>query len=198
MIFSGAASFLYIAYAVYEFTTMGASLFTVSCLPTFFNLLITICIYLIIFTTNIRNDNYAYVGILMFVFYMAFDQVFSLVQLTVADLSTAAGNPGGFSALMALTWTFLAGEAGTGVALYILISRYERLKTNNFLPLRVLSIVYSAFLATALIFYLLLEFYFNMWDPSSGWVMFLMLAAPVSEVLLSVAVIFTLERLRRY
>ena len=150
-------------------------------------------IYLILLSCNIRNDDFAYTGIALFVSMKFFEyiQAFFYGQINVLN---AFSSGSALSILLAVLYTaFLAGEAGVGIALYVFIIRYRR-GVANFIFVRVLSIVFAVILTltgltSALIFFQGVSF---TWQMLFGY-----LAIPLAEACAGVGIVFTLERLRR-
>ena len=150
-------------------------------------------IYLILLTCNIRNDDFAYSGIFLFVSMKAFEYVrtFFYDQVNVLNAFSSGSL---LQILFSLLYSsFLAGEAGGGVALYIFIARYRR-GSPNFTVVRVLAIIFACllFLAGASASALFLQ------GSSFSWqVVFSYLALPFAEAFAGLGIIFTLERLKR-
>lgn len=141
--------------------------------------------FLIIFICNIRNDNYAYNGIMMFVLLEAFSSTMNAVQMIIY---------GYFLTLAIIQIVFVAATAVIGFLLYIRIVRYMRGFDDDFKKVRVFAIIYTSLLLTSLIFYCVI-----MYNYLAGDLLLLFAAYGLSlaEACEAVAVIFTLERLRR-
>ena len=95
---------------------------------------------------------------------------------------------------------FVLSEAVVGFALYYNITKYMMSPLASYKKVRTLAIVYSVLLLIAISFsiaifsIILLPSY----SPAQvGLAVTLLLLSPISEVVMSVAIIFTLERLRR-
>lgn len=148
--------------------------------------------YLILLLANIRNDDFAYTGIALFVSMETFSYLQKLFygQMSFVNI-LYSGSP-----LLILLGTFyilfLMGEAGVGIALYVLVVRYQR-GYPHFKPIRILGIFFACSIALASLTYVGLI-------AGSGLgagTIFAILATPLAEVFASVGIVFTLERLRR-
>lgn len=149
--------------------------------------------YLILLTCNIRNDDYAYVGIALFVSMETFGFLQKLLYGQMASLSAlASGSPIAYL-LQSLYVSFWAMEAGVGIALYIFITRYRR-GSPNFLLVRIFAILFAAFLTLTTVVSSVSIF----WSAPFSWKLLLSFAAlPLSEACAGVGIVFTLERLKR-
>lgn len=188
--FSAIANIIFFSYAIYNLV-IGAGNIDFSSI---WNYLLYAISYLIILIANIRNDNFAYQGILMFVFFMAFDQVYSIFVNSPNFLNAFASGDTIYILLFSFFLIFLIAEAATGVILYININRYMRGTLDNFKKVRIPGILYACFLAVGLAFYLSL---FLILPPYGSLVVLLSFIIPISEMIMSIAICFTLERLRR-
>ena len=192
--FSGAALIAFFAYyAVCEFNS-GWTFFRAD--PwNLWDFAIYLLAYGIIFAANILNDNVAYRGILMFVFFTFLSRVFALFP---ASNNLIAAVNSGDPLLISLFVLFLAltlGQFAIGLLLYFWIYRYARGVSNDFVRVRVFAIVYAGILlASAALRGILLVLITGSFGPVYALMIFLL---PISEVLMSVAIVFTLERLRR-
>ena len=193
---SGIAVAMLIASFIIEMSAGGWS-FDFSLL---WNYILTFIAYAIIFFCNIRNDNYAYRGILLFVFFMAFDQLMEVFYGGAAlGLMFNVENP--ISIVLSVFYLlFVLSEAVVGFALYYNITKYMMSPLASYKKVRTLAIVYSVLLLIAISFsiaifsIILLPSY----SPAQvGLAVTLLLLSPISEVVMSAAIIFTLERLRR-
>ena len=164
------------------------------------NYILTFIAYAIIFFCNIRNDNYAYRGILLFVFFMAFDQLMEVFYGGAAlGLMFNVENP--ISIVLSVFYLlFVLSEAVVGFMLYYNITKYMMNPVASFKKVRLLAIVYSALLIIAISFSIAIfsVILLPSYTPAQvGLAVTLLLLSPISEVVMSVAIIFTLERLRR-
>lgn len=164
------------------------------------NYILTFIAYAIIFFCNIRNDNYAYRGILLFVFFMAFDQLMEVFYGGAAlGLMFNVENP--ISIVLSVFYLlFVLSEAVVGFMLYYNITKYMMNPVASFKKVRLLAIVYSALLFIAISFSIAIfsVILLPSYTPAQiGLAVTLLLLSPISEVVMSVAIIFTLERLRR-
>lgn len=164
------------------------------------NYILTFIAYAIIFFCNIRNDNYAYRGILLFVFFMAFDQLMEVFYGgATLGLMFNVENP--ISIVLSVFYLlFVLSEAVVGFMLYYNITKYMMNPVASFKKVRLLAIVYSALLFIAISFSIAIfsVILLPSYTPAQiGLAVTLLLLSPISEVVMSVAIIFTLERLRR-
>ena len=164
------------------------------------NYILTFIAYAIIFFCNIRNDNYAYRGILLFVFFMAFDQLMEVFYGgATLGLMFNVENP--ISIVLSVFYLlFVLSEAVVGFMLYYNITKYMMNPVASFKKVRLLAIVYSALLFIAISFSIAIfsVILLPSYTPAEvGLAVTLLLLSPISEVVMSVAIIFTLERLRR-
>lgn len=193
---SGIAVAMLIASFIIEMSAGGWS-FDFSLL---WNYILTFIAYAIIFFCNIRNDNYAYRGILLFVFFMAFDQLMEVFYGGAAlGLMFNVENP--ISIVLSVFYLlFVLSEAVVGFMLYYNITKYMMNPVASFKKVRLLAIVYSALLFIAISFSIAIfsVILLPSYSPAQvGLAVTLLLLSPISEVVMSVAIIFTLERLRR-
>ena len=193
---SGIAVAMLIASFIIEMSAGGWS-FDFSLL---WNYILTFIAYAIIFFCNIRNDNYAYRGILLFVFFMAFDQLMEVFYGGAAlGLMFNVENP--ISIVLSVFYLlFVLSEAVVGFMLYYNITKYMMNPIASFKKVRLLAIVYSALLFIAISFSIAIfsVILLPSYTPAQvGLAVTLLLLSPISEVVMSVAIIFTLERLRR-
>lgn len=193
---SGIAVAMLIASFIIEMSAGGWS-FDFSLL---WNYILTFIAYAIIFFCNIRNDNYAYRGILLFVFFMAFDQLMEVFYGGAAlGLMFNVENP--ISIVLSVFYLlFVLSEAVVGFMLYYNITKYMMNPVASFKKVRLLAIVYSALLIIAISFSIAIfsVILLPSYTPAQvGLAVTLLLLSPISEVVMSVAIIFTLERLRR-
>lgn len=188
--FSALANIIFFAYALYVLIGARGSL----SFSSVWNYLLYAVSYLIILIANIRNDNFAYQGILMFVFFMAFDQVYTLIINSVNVINAFSSGNVIYICLFLLFFLFLLAEAVTGIILYININRYMRGSIDDFKKVRIPGILYSCFLVAGLAFHISLSLIL---PPYGTLVALFMFIIPISEMIMSIAICFTLERLRR-
>ena len=149
--------------------------------------------YLILLTANIRNDDFAYTGIALFVSMETFGfiQRFLFGQFSFVT-ALASGSP--LAIVFGIFYVlFLLGEAGVGVALYVFIVLYQR-GFPRFKPIRILSILFACFVSLTLVSYLIILADFGLFNLRNFLLLFLL---PLAESSASVGIIFTLERLKR-
>ncbi len=151
------------------------------------NFIITLLVYGLLLICNIRNDSFAYQGILMFVFYTAFDAFLSLLQGAANAIIV-----GMESLSWVLFFAFLVAKLVIGAFLYIYVSRYMRGFSVPWKRIRIFGIVYAAILTLDWGLYCGLLFGFGVIS------LFLFLTLSFSEALIGWCIVFTLERLRRY
>ncbi|MBO4541233.1 MAG: hypothetical protein J5736_04580 [Bacilli bacterium] len=141
---------------------------------------IALITYGLLLICNIRNDSFAYQGILMFVFYTALGAFFDLVQGMVNAF------------LGPLLILFLSGKLIIGVFLYLNTTRYMRGYSVPWRRIRIFGIVYAALLTLSWAVYAGLALLFG------GISLMAFLTLSFSEALIGWCIVFTLERLRRY
>lgn len=188
---SGLALGIYLAYHIIMAVSLGAAYFD---FRTIWNAVLTIIAYAIIFFCNIRNDNFAYTGILMFVFFVTFDHIYSIFVSNFSIPQIFADGDG------ALVTTFLLTMAGnvalvvSGILLYIWVRRYMVGLMADFRKIRLFGIAFAGILFISVAVEVTFMILAGIFVPGMLWTMF---AVPVSEVVMALAIIFTLERLRR-
>lgn len=172
-----------------EVSLVGAS-FT-----SLWNYLLYFLSYGMILFCNIRNDNNAYRGITLFVFFMAFDQIWSVFMGGI-DLAILFNMANPLSIVINVFYLALVLAGGViGFLLYAKIARYMVDPLASFRKVRIFAIVYAAILLV-LFGLSLWSIFFFLGDVGSLALSSLILL-PLSEVIMAVAIIFTLERLRR-
>ncbi len=188
--FSALANILFFAFAIYDIVLTAPNID----ISGIWNYLLYAVTYLIILIANIRNDNFAYQGILMFVFFMVFDQIYTLLIDSPGLFSSFVSGDVTVILLSIFLFLFLLAQVIIGVLLYLSIAKYSRGLIDNFKKVRLLGILYSISLFIGLAFYMSLLLLGLEINPFS---VFLLFMTPISEVLMSIAICFTLERLRR-
>lgn len=172
-----------------EVSLVGAS-FT-----SLWNYLLYFLSYGMILFYNIRNDNNAYRGITLFVFFMAFDQIWSVFMGGI-DLAILFDMANPLSIVINVFYLALVLAGGViGFMLYAKIARYMVDPLASFRKVRIFAIVYAAILLV-LFGLSLWSIFFFLGDVGSLALASLILL-PLSEAIMAVAIIFTLERLRR-
>lgn len=172
-----------------EVSLVGAS-FT-----SLWNYLLYFLSYGMILFYNIRNDNNAYRGITLFVFFMAFNQIWSVFMGGI-DLAILFDMANPLSIVINVFHLALVLAGGViGFMLYAKIARYMVDPLASFRKVRIFAIVYAAILLV-LFGLSLWSIFFFLGDVGSLALASLILL-PLSEVIMAVAIIFTLERLRR-
>ena len=172
-----------------EVSLVGAS-FT-----SLWNYLLYFLSYGMILFYNIRNDNNAYRGITLFVFFMAFNQIWSVFMGGI-DLAILFDMANPLSIVINVFYLALVLAGGViGFFLYAKIARYMVDPLASFRKVRIFAIVYAAILLVLFGISLWSVFFF-LGDVDSLSLASLILL-PLSEVIMAAAIIFTLERLRR-
>jgi hypothetical protein len=159
------------------------------------NIVFELGLMIYLLSCNINNDNRAYMAIMMWIFWFFLEQ-FEDVVYGSAGLFSVLGS--GDALLIGMSMAYLAfGIAcfAVGLTLYLLVRRYMIGLDNNYRRIRILAIVYASLSGVALAFNLAITFISL---GVAGWAMVLVaLLTPIAELLIDVAIIFTLERLRR-
>ena len=159
------------------------------------NIVFELGLMIYLLSCNINNDNRAYMAIMMWIFWFFLEQ-FEDVVYGSAGLFSVLGS--GDALLIGMSMAYLAfGIAcfAVGLTLYLLVRRYMIGLDNNYRRIRILAIVYASLSGVALAFDLAITFISL---GVAGWAMVLVaLLTPIAELLIDVAIIFTLERLRR-
>ncbi len=162
---------------------------------TLWNYILYFIAYLIILICNIRNDNAAYRGITLFVFFMAFDQIWSgLMMGGTAFALFSVANP----VLLALVIIYLIAVIVGGILGFILYGKIYKYLVNplaDYRPVRKYAIIYSSSLLFILALLIGMEMYIN--PGASALTIATIFLLPISELIMSVAIVFTLERLYR-
>lgn len=159
------------------------------------NFMITAVCYLFLLVTNIRNDNAAYSGIFMFITLIVLEGIFNIIDII------RLYNNALFSGNLVVSGTFigycvfLVASVVIGVLFYISVYRYMTGRSNDFMRVRIFAVIFGAILLTSTV--ALMVFYGYCGVLTSVTSTLLAGAIPISELLMSVGVIFTLERLRR-
>ena len=159
------------------------------------NASITLGIFLMILVTNIRNDDRAYNGILMFVFLIAWRLVWSFLPQGLSLGSLIGSSRPEYVATAVLDLLLGLGAAGLGVTLYVFVFRY-RMGRGDFNLVRLFAVLFA--LALALLAGADLALYLLSISTISAPYAALCVCAVLPDALMGVAVAFTLERLRRY
>lgn len=149
--------------------------------------------YIILLSANIRNDDFAYTGIALFVSMETFSflQRFFYGQFSFISI-LASGLP--LAILFEVFYmSFLMAEAGVGIALYVFVVLYQR-GFPHFKPIRILGILFACFVSMTLLSYFSLVLSTGAYSLSS---LLSLILLPLAESFASVGIIFTLERLKR-
>ena len=159
------------------------------------NFIITAVCYIFLLVTNIRNDNAAYSGIFMFITLIVLEGIFNIID--IIRLYNSALFSGNFvvSGTFIGYCVFLVASVVIGVLFYISVYRYMSGRSNDFMRVRIFAIIFGGILLTSTV--ALMVFYGYCGVLTSVTSTLLAGAIPISELLMSVGVIFTLERLRR-
>lgn len=195
--FLGLACFCFFGYYLLAEIDSSFSYFRSSNWTAILYFLLDAAMYLILLVTNIRNDDFAYTGIALFVSMETFSYIQQLFYGQISSLpALMSGNP-----LVACFYTFyllfLSAEAGTGIALYIFVLRYQR-GYPNFKPVRILGILFACFIGlTSLVNSLLIVFSLGTQLVLPWSLIVSLIAIPLAETFASVGIVFTLERLKR-
>ena len=159
------------------------------------NFMITAVCYVFLLVTNIRNDNAAYSGIFMFITLIVLEGIFNIID--IIRLYNNALFSGNFvvSGTFIGYCVFLVASVVIGVLFYISVYRYMTGRSNDFIRVRIFAVIFGGILLTSTV--ALMVFYGYCGVLTSVTSTLLAGAIPISELLMSVGVIFTLERLRR-
>jgi FtsH-binding integral membrane protein len=159
----------------------------------FWNFFVYLIVYLIILIGNIRNDNIAYTGILMFIFYMAYDNAVTIIKSgneVVKNLSSS-GSFDPLFLLYGLSWAGIVGIVFVGIFLYVRSAQYMRGSFTNFKVIRLLSILFASCII------LVFAFPLFMFLASGYFAALFILLINIADAFIGLSVIFTMERLRR-
>ena len=159
------------------------------------NFMITAVCYIFLLVTNIRNDNAAYSGIFMFITLIVLEGIFNIID--IIRLYNSALFSGNFvvSGTFIGYCVFLVASVVIGVLFYISVYRYMTGRSNDFIGFRIFAIIFGGILLVSTV--ALMVFYGYCGVLTSVTSTLLAGAIPISELLMSIGVIFTLERLRR-
>ncbi len=182
--------FGYYAYA--EITTSFTYFRTANWLTTLY-FVVDAVMYLILLSANIRNDDFAYTGIALFVSMETFSflQRFFYGQFSFITI-LSSGMP--LAIVFEIFYMlFLLGEAGVGIALYVFVVLYQR-GFPHFKPIRILGILFACFVSMTLFSYFALMASVGSYSFST---LLPLILLPLAESSASVGIVFTLERLKR-
>ena len=141
------------------------------------------------------NDNGAYRGITLFVFFMAFDQIWSGVMMGGSAFALFSGADPVSIALAVIYLLAVVVGGVLGFILYAKILKYMVNPLADYRPVRKYGIIYSSSLFFILALLIGMEMYVS---PSAGALdIAIIFLLPISELIMSVAIVFTLERLYR-
>ncbi len=195
--FSGAALLLFIAFFIWNNATNGWPFFTKFNLSTAWSTVLTLIVYLIIFTCNIRNDNFAYSGIMLFVSIAFIGQFFALISGSYNVTSAFSSGKPGLIIYAILGFLLCVSMLVVGVILYIRSFRYMARRDNDFRIIRILSIVFAGLLFALLAYNICWPIAFGYsWSAiNANYIWFF--SDRIADCLMGVAIVFTFERLRR-
>ena len=128
---------------------------------------------------------------MIFVFAIAFDALYSLVFGSYDIVNTAVNSDALGIFVLLLFLAFVVAELIFGVLLYINFGRYMRGVGVEWSKIRRLAIIFSILVCLGAAPMVVLSF-------MAGEGLISLLSVSVAEAFCSVAIIFTLERLRRY
>ena len=184
-------------FLVFEFA-FDIATFGISYVMTFSNIwnhLLLIACFVVLLIMNIRNDDRAYIGLSLFVFFVAFDGIFGVgdsFQYAIYWLNNGKSFVG---LLYLLSIFFWLGQLGLGVVTYLFLARYRFGRTNNFKLVRLFSILFFVALVLTTISTFSLLF---LSDSGYGIETYLSSGSYfLAEIAAGAACIFTLNRLRR-
>ena len=140
---------------------------------------------------NIQNDGRAYQNILVFVFSVAFGIIIDLLYGAASNIVYGIDTNAINLTLFLLALAFAVGEVVVGILLYINVLRYMRGFGVEWKKIRTLAIVFAVLVGLGAFPMVALSMLVE-----GGWLT--LLSVPVSEAFCAVAIVFTLERLRRY
>ena len=188
---SGLALAIYLAVQVTFMVLSGTNYFS---FLNIWSVVLTIAVYTIIFSGNLRNDPFAYNGVLMFIFMSVFDAIRSLI-VSGFDVATSFGGENvRLGVFFIITVLFEAAMAVIGILLYVQSRRYMLGYPVRWKIIRLLSILFFACLCVSTAFTLSILLLLGIAGPIYA---LLVVAEPVSAVLIGLAIVFTMERLRR-
>lgn len=159
------------------------------------NYLLLFAAYIVLLVMNIRNDDRAYYGISILVFFVGFDGFFGIgdsIEATIYYFTNGAYVAAILSFLTLFLW---AGQLAMGILTYIWCILYRSGRSNNFKLLFIFAILFvisivlttSATLITTLVI-----------SPDMDRLLVLIwILYYLSQILCAIAVVFTLLRLKR-
>lgn len=158
------------------------------------HLLLVVC-YLFLLITNIRNDDRAYVSILLLVFFFAFDAFFGIIDAAQFALSGMMNGQVGLGLLFTLSIVLWAGQLAMGVLAYIFVARYRFGRSNNFNLVRLFALLFLL----SLLLTSIASFFLSLLSGATYTAMELVLLFfyDISQFLAVSSCVFTLNRLRR-
>jgi hypothetical protein len=180
-------SFIISFYSYYFSSGVGSWLFT-----WLWDFVIYLVCYLLLLVGNIKNNNYAYQGMLGFVFFMVFNLILPVLS-TLLNIATGAWTSMLGLMVVAFGLVYVA-QAVFGILAYILTYKYLRGTYYRLRRIVLFAILYALFLFIG--YFATLGIY-----AIEDTVVTLTLdeiLLEISNVLFSVAIIFTVLRLRRY
>ena len=157
--------------------------------------LLLIACYLVLFVMNIRNDDRAYMGVSLLVFFIGFDGFFGLSNAFSNAFSYFVNGVPLLGFLFLLSIFLWAGQFGLGVVTYVFVLRYRFQRTENFKLVKLFAILFFIALVLTTGATLLLVFLASPGLPINAYV--LSGIYYLSQIAAGACVIFTLNRLRR-
>ncbi|MCQ2742730.1 MAG: hypothetical protein MJ239_05470 [Bacilli bacterium] len=159
-----------------------------------FNFALLFIVYGILFGCNVKNDNFAYQGILMFAFIMAFDAfVFIIRNANFYAQFFSAKIPLDLIPYIIYFFNFFALTA-FGVILYVVTIKYMRGRIENFGRVRLFGILFAVSVLVGCVLYV-----FSLYHSVSPafYVLMPYIFEEFSMTAIAISIVFTLERLRR-
>jgi len=157
-----------------------------------FNLVIYAIVYGVILYGNIKNNNIAYTGILLFLCMLVVDCLFDVIQNARYGISLESGTI--FLVLYLIQITITVSVIVVGIVYYLGIQKYINFQSEDFKRLRILGIIFSSLLFVELLPIIILQI-LSGWYGALG--LLLAFALPLSELFTSISCIWTVERLER-
>ena len=192
--FSSLALVLFFVYYGIQVGMYGFAFFTSDPFE-IWNFAIVLIAYFTVFYYNLMNDNRAFRGITMFLFMIVASQVINFAfSFPVSIVNLFSAHPL-VIVFTLLNIAFLVGQIVVGVLLYVNASRFARGGFVDQRKIRKYAILFAVALGlTAFSQMVLLGFSgFQSIEYAIAYVS--LFAFPLSEVMMAVAVVFTLERL---
>lgn len=151
--------------------------------------------YLVLFIMNVRNDDRAYIGVSLLVFFIGFDGFFGLGTAISSAVNCLVNGAILLGLMYFLSIFFWAGQLGLGVVTYIFIARYQFRRTENFKRVWMFAMLFFIALILTTTSTFILVFLSNTELPVSAYVLSGLYF--LSQIAAGACVLFTLNRLRR-